>query len=75
MSDAAWQALWSNLPATIAALAAFVTSIAGVVISIRNARKVEEIHKSTNSMKDALVEAAAREGHAAGVREEQERAK
>lgn len=41
------------------------------------AEKVEEVHKATNSMKDALVLATEKEalerGHAAGVKQEQDR--
>lgn len=68
------------LPATIAA-------IVTLIIALKNHRdvqrlkesqdaasvKIEEVHKATNSMKDALVAATAKEFHAAGIAEEKVR--
>ena len=62
MSDAVILAIIAGVPATIAALGA-------LIVSILTFRKTEVIHKATNSMKDALVAAATKEGHAAGVAE------
>lgn len=68
MSDLVIVALITAVPPTIA-------SVAALIVSIMNGRKVEAVHKATNSMKDALVAAAKLEGHAAGVAEEQARNK
>jgi len=39
----------------IAALSGLAVGIGGLVISIRNRRSIEQVHKATNSMKDELV--------------------
>jgi len=36
--------------------------------SFRNGKKIEEVHKATNSMKDALVATTAEASYAAGVK-------
>lgn len=43
-------------------------ALASYVQSRRNASKIEEIHKATNSMKDALVKSTGDESFARGVR-------
>lgn len=63
--------------AAIAAVPGTIAALATLIVSLRNGRKVEEVHRATNSMKDALVllteiEAHAR-GRAQGVVEERER--
>ncbi len=68
MSDPVIVSLIASIPPTLAAVAA-------LIVSMRNGRKVEEVHKATNSMKDALVAAALIQGHAEGVKEEREREK
>ena len=68
MSDPIILALIAGIPPTLASLSA-------LIISLRNGKKVDEVHKATNSMKDALVKAALIEGHAAGVAEEKARKK
>lgn len=54
MSDSFWMALFSGLPGIIAA------AVAGwiAVRQAYQANAIEEIHRATNSMKDALVKAA-----------------
>lgn len=63
-----------------------ITLIVGVVVtaitSLRNSQKidsttakVEEVHNATNSMKDALVAGASREGFIAGVKAQQDKEK
>ena len=63
---------------TIAETAAFATGI-GVLLnaiatvfsliqSIRNGRKIEDVHLATNSMKDALVATTDKEAFARGVK-------
>ncbi len=66
MSDTVLLALIAGFPATIA-------SISALIVVLKTRRQVEEVHKATNSMKDALVAAALVTGHAAGVKEERER--
>lgn len=56
----------------ITASATLVTSLGGFVVLLR---KVEIIHKATNSMTDKLVAVTAKESHAAGVKEEKDREK
>lgn len=63
MADNLLIAIISVLPATIA-------SIASLIIAFKNTGKIEEVHKATNSMKDALVAAALIEGKNLGVAEE-----
>ena len=55
------------LTATAALLAA--------ITSLRNGRKIDEVHKATNSMKDELVAATQKEAFAAGQKEQKERVK
>lgn len=67
---------WATLPATIAAFGALLVAGAGVWVSLRTDKKVEQVHKATNSMKDALVAATRAEalqtGEAIGKAKEQE---
>lgn len=62
ISDAVLIALVSSIPVT-------VTSIAALIIAIKNTHKVEEIHKATNSMKDALVLSTEKEALARGIKQ------
>lgn len=59
--------------ALINAIATPIVAIAVAYFGRRIMSKVEEVHKQTNSMKDALVESTAKaslaEGHAAGLSE------
>lgn len=70
ISDAVVIAVITGLPPTIAA-------VASLVVSIRNGKKVDEIHKTTNSMSDKLLAVtrsdALQEGHTAGVADEKQR--
>ena len=65
--------LTTVIAAFIATLPATIAAIGALIVSLRNGIKVEEVHKATNSMKDALVAVtrsdALQEGHAAGVAE------
>ena len=36
--------------------------------SYHNGKKIEEVHRATNSMKDALVESTSKESYARGVK-------
>lgn len=66
MTDAISIALIVAVPTTI-------TSVATLIVAVKSAQKVEEVHRATNSMKDALVAAALIEGHAKGVQDEKSR--
>jgi len=66
MSEQVVVAFLASLPPTLLALAT-------LVIGIRNTRKVEEVHKATNSLTDRLVASTKLEAHALGVREEKAR--
>ena len=56
---------WGEVAQLITAFAVALTAWS----SMRNGRKIEEVHKATNSMKDELVAATRSESHAAGVAE------
>jgi len=57
----------------IVALATLVSSVGALLVGWRNSRKIEQVHRATNSMKDELVLstalAARAEGNLAGRRE------
>jgi hypothetical protein len=59
-------AFWANLPVLLTSLGAFLTSFAGVWISLRNATKIAAVHRETNSMKDALVKVTGESEYARG---------
>jgi len=63
----------SVITAFIASIAPTLGSIATLYVSIKNGTKVDEVHKATNSMKDALVATtrsdALQEGRTAGLAE------
>lgn len=67
MSDTVLVAIIASVPPTIVALV-------GLVVTILNSRKIEVVHKATNSMADKLVAAAKsdsfQKGHTAGVADE-----
>jgi hypothetical protein len=50
----------------LTAIAALVAALA----SLRNGRKIDEVHKATNSMKDELVAVTQKEAFAAGQKSE-----
>lgn len=62
MSDPVLVALIAGIPPALIALAT-------LVVSLRNSQKVEEVHKATNSMKDALVIATEKEALARGIKQ------
>ncbi len=52
---------------------ALVTAIGvvfSIIASLRNGRKIEEVHRATNGLTKQLVEGATREGYTAGVSDE-----
>lgn len=75
MSDA----FWANLPALVIACGTFAASITAAGLALWNNRKIEAVHKATNSMKDDLVKVTGQAEHAKGklegAREEEERRK
>jgi hypothetical protein len=48
-------------------------ALLAAVTSVRNGRKIDEVHKATNSMKDELVAATQKEAFAAGQKNEKEK--
>ncbi len=44
-------------------------------LQLRSGKKIEEVHKATNSLVDRLIDTTRTESHAAGVKEEQDRPK
>ena len=62
MSDETIKTIVVALPPTLLALGT-------LIVQIRSIKKVEEIHKATNSMKDALVAATEKEALARGKKE------
>ena len=62
---------------TIGEIAQLITSIATLIGVIRMTTKVEKVHKATDGIVNRLVDKssdlARNEGHAAGIKEEQER--
>jgi len=62
MTDAVLVALVTSIPPTTVALVS-------LVVGIRATRKIENVHRATNSMKDALVALTDKEAHARGLAE------
>lgn len=62
----------------IATLPATLGAIGALILSVKNGRKIEEVHKATNGMSERLNavtrESALQEGHTAGVADEKARA-
>lgn len=58
---------------TAGEIAQLITSIATLIGVLRVSRKVEDVHKATNSMKDELVAVTQKEAFAAGQKDEKER--
>jgi molybdenum cofactor biosynthesis enzyme MoaA len=67
MNDAVEIALITGLTTGVPLLAAQVVNL---IVSLRNNRKITEIKVATDGMKDELVKAALKEGHAQGVKDE-----
>lgn len=66
----------SDVALIITAVGTFITSVSAAIISAINtvkinraSRQIEEVHKSTNGMKDELVTSVGNEKHALGVME------
>jgi uncharacterized membrane protein len=49
----------------ITSIGILITSLTGLVVSVRNSRKIDDVHKTTNS----LAERAEERAHQAGVAE------
>jgi hypothetical protein len=61
--------MWGCVTFTLEGIASLITSIATLVYVVRMDRKVEVVHKATNSLVVGLVKSAKREGHAEGLAE------
>lgn len=53
----------------VAQLITALVALAAFLQSSRNGRKIEEVHKATNSMKDELVKTTATANFAAGAKQ------
>ena len=53
----------------ITSVATLIAACGAILIGWWNARKIEEVHKATNSMKDELVAATAKSSKAEGLKE------
>jgi len=62
MSDA----FWTALPGAIASGAALLTALATLISVFWNSRKLEVIHKATNSMHEEIVKVTGEAEHAKG---------
>jgi hypothetical protein len=51
----------------IAQVVIAVTSVASLLVGLHNRRQIAVVETATNSMKDALIAGATREGTAAGL--------
>jgi hypothetical protein len=63
----------SVLSALIAGVPATVTAAAALIVSLKNGRKLEVVHRTTNSRLDQLLELTRTQAHAEGVLEEKKR--
>lgn len=57
------------LIAAISAVVAVVTQVVSLIVALRTSKKIDIVSKSTNGMKDALVEASKGEAAALGRRQ------
>lgn len=57
------------LVAAISAVVAVVTQVVALIVALRTSKKVDNVAKATNGMKDALVEASRGEAAALGRRQ------
>jgi biopolymer transport protein ExbB/TolQ len=69
------QAFTMFLLMLVAQIPLLVAAVINWLRARSNANAIAEIHKATNSMKDALVAAAGREGRTAGIAEQKAREK
>jgi hypothetical protein len=54
----------------ITALGTFTTSLGSVVMTLRNGRKIDAVHSSTNGKMEELLKLTAKSAHAEGVLEQ-----
>lgn len=73
MSEVFWTTFFATLPATIAAIGAVVVAVIVAIRQTKTQAAVEEVHKATNSMKDALIVATEKEAFARGVKSESDK--
>lgn len=62
----------SELAQVITAVATLVASIGALIVSLRNSRKIEEVHKSTNGKMDQLVQEVRTAAFAKGRKSQKE---
>lgn len=59
----------ANLVQAVALLLTAIGSIASVIVGIRNSRKIENVHQTTNSKMDAMLDLATKAAKAEGKEE------
>jgi hypothetical protein len=65
----------AELAQLITAMATLVTAVSALVVGIRNSRKIEEVHKSTNGKMEELLNVTRDAAHAKGMKDEKDGAK
>jgi uncharacterized membrane protein len=63
----------AELAQIITSVATLVGAIAGLMVSLRNSKKIEQVHQSTDGKMDALIEEVRRASFAQGVKAEKEK--
>jgi hypothetical protein len=56
----------------ITSLATLTGVVGGLIVSLRNSRKIEEVHKSTNGKMDELVQVVKKASFAEGMKAEKD---
>jgi uncharacterized protein YoxC len=56
-----------DISSLIISLATLVTAVGGVIIGLRNTRRIEEVHKATNGMHAELMQVTGDAKYAEGV--------
>jgi len=59
----------TDVAIVIGALGTFVTSLASVLVSVRNSFKLDEVHKSTDGKMDMLLKVSGAAEKAKGIQE------
>jgi hypothetical protein len=59
----------------ITSLATLITAIGGIIVSLLNAKKLEEVHKSTNGKMEELVAVVKKASFAEGAKSEADKSK
>lgn len=60
----------SEIALIITALGTFMTSLGSVFVSMRNSRKIDDVHRSTNGKMEELLKLTAKSAKAEGIAQE-----